>query len=109
SRLQVTEEALRLLPERTAEKLLAFPVRYEADSDTLSIVSPDAGDPEYRKQLAFSIKARAVKAYLARPAAVKAAIAKWYKGEIQAFAPISPDEFQFGANFDLDGRSRPAE
>ncbi len=108
SRLQVTDQALKFLSERTAEKLLAFPVRYEADSDTLSIVSPDAGDPEYRKQLAFSIKARAVKAYVARPAAVKAAIAKWYKGEIQAFAPIAPDEFQFGASFDLEGK-RPAE
>lgn len=104
SRLQVTEDALRLLPERTAEKLLAFPVRYEPDSDTLSIVSPDAGDPEYRKQLTIAIRARQVKAYVARPAAVKAAIAKWYKGEIQAFGAIEPDAaFQFGTSIEADG------
>jgi response regulator RpfG family c-di-GMP phosphodiesterase len=104
SRLQVTEDALRLLPERTAEKLLAFPVRYEPDSDTLSIVSPDAGDPEYRKQLTIGIRVRQVKAYVARPAAVRAAIAKWYKGEIQAFGAIAPDTaFQFGTSIEADG------
>ncbi len=110
SRLVVTDDAMRLLPERTAEKLMAFPVRYEADSDTLSIVSPDAGDPEYRKQLTIAIRARQVKAYVARPAAVKAAIHKWYKGEIQAFAAITPDAaFQFGTSLEADGSRTTAQ
>jgi response regulator RpfG family c-di-GMP phosphodiesterase len=108
SRLQVTEQTLRYLPERTAEKLLAFPVRYEPETDTISVVSPDAGDPEYTKQLAIGIRARQIRAYLARPAAVKAAIAKWYRGEIQAFAAIAPDaNFQFGTSLESSGRTAP--
>jgi len=100
SRLQVTEQALKLLPERTAEKLLAFPVRYEPEVDALSVVSPDAGDPEYKKQLSIAIRVREVKAYLARPAAVKAAIAKWYRGETNPFASLLTDAFQFGTEID---------
>ena len=100
SRLQVTDQALRLVPERVAEKLLLFPVRYEADADTLSVVSPDAGDPEYKKQLSIAIRVREVKAYIARPAAVKAAIAKWYRGETNPFAMLVSDAFMLGNAFE---------
>jgi len=108
SRLQVTDQALRLLPERAAEKLLAFPVRYEPDTDTLSVVSPDAGDPEYKKQLTIAIRVREVKAYIARPAAVKAAIAKWYRGETNPFASLVADTFMFGNAFE-EGSPRPTD
>ncbi len=93
ARIEVPKEALAHISERTAEKLLVFPVRWEATSETLSVVSPDAGDPEYVKQLRISTGARNLKAYVARPAAVKAAIAKWYRGQIQAFAEIATDTF----------------
>lgn len=104
SRLQVTDQALRLLPERVAEKLLAFPVRYEPDTDTLSVVSPDAGDPEYKKQLSIAIRVREVKPYIARPAAVKAAIAKWYRGETNPFASLLSDAFMLGNAFEPEAR-----
>ncbi|MEZ4225573.1 MAG: DUF4388 domain-containing protein [Polyangiaceae bacterium] len=93
ARIEVPTEALSYVSERTADKLLVFPVRWEAPSETLSVVSPDAGDPEYVKQLRISTGVRNLKAYVARPAAVKAAIAKWYRGEIQAFAEIAADTF----------------
>jgi len=110
SRLQIPDMAMRLLPQRTAEKLLAFPVRYEPATDTLSVVSPDAGDPEYRKQLAIAIRAKHVRAYLARPAAVEAAIAKWYRGENGAFAAVAPDSvFQFGTSLDADAKIHTAD
>jgi response regulator RpfG family c-di-GMP phosphodiesterase len=93
AKLDVSEELLRKLPLRVAEKLLAFPVRFERESDTLSIVSPDAGDPEYVKQAGIVTGVRHLKAYVARPAAVTAAIDKWYRGQIQSFALIAPDTF----------------
>ncbi|GMV17301.1 MAG: DUF4388 domain-containing protein [Polyangiaceae bacterium] len=108
ARLQVTDQALRLLPERVADKLLAFPVRYEPDTDTLSIVSPDAGDPEYKKQLSIAIRVREVKPYIARPAAVKAAIAKWYRGETNPFASLLSDSFMLGNAFEPEPR-RPTD
>ena len=100
SRLQVTEQALRLLPERTADKLLAFPVRYEPETDTLSIVSPDAGNPEYKKELSIAIRVREVKPYIARPAAVKAAIAKWYRGETNPFGSLLAESYMLGNAFE---------
>ena len=93
ARIEVPKDALAYINERNAEKLLVFPVRWERDTETLSVVSPDAGDPEYVKQLKISTGARNLKAYVARPAAVSAAIAKWYRGEIQAFAEIATDTF----------------
>ncbi len=93
SRIEIPRDVLRWIPERIAEKLLAFPVRWEPDTESLSIVSPDAGDPEYVKQLAIATGVKHLKAYVARPAAVKAAIRKWYRGEIQSFAEIATDTF----------------
>ncbi len=91
--LQVPEAALRAVPERTAEKLLSFPVRFEESTGTLSLVSPDAGNPEHVKQIGIATGVKSLKVYFARPAAVLALIKKWYRGEIQAFAEIAPDTF----------------
>ena len=59
----------------------------------MTLVSPDAGNPEYVKQAAIALGVKSLKLYVARPAAVRAAIAKWYEGQIQAFAEIAPDTF----------------
>ena len=93
ARLDVSQAALSKVPERTAEKLLAFPVRYDKDSDTLTLVSPDAGIPEHVKQIAIATGVRHVRVYFARPASVEAAIAKWYRGQIQSFAGLDLDTF----------------
>jgi response regulator RpfG family c-di-GMP phosphodiesterase len=93
AQIEVPSDVLRRVPVRTAEKLLAFPVRYDEETATLTLVSPDAGDPEYVKQAAIALGVKSLKLYVARPAAVRAAIAKWYDGQIQAFAEIAPDTF----------------
>lgn len=93
ARLDVPRTALARVPERTAEKLLAFPVRYDKASDTLTLVSPDAGIPEHVKQIAIATGVKNVRVYFARPASVEAAIAKWYRGEIQSFAGLDLDTF----------------
>lgn len=102
ARIEVPVAVLDRVSERTAEKLIGFPVRYQASSDTLTLVSPDAGSPEYVQQAATATGVRLVTAFVARPAAVKAAIAKWYRGEIQAFASIELDTFtQLQSTVDL--------
>ncbi len=93
ARLDVAESALDKVPERTAEKLLAFPVRYDRQSDTLTLVSPDAGIPEHVKQIAIATGVKNLRVYFARPASVEAAIAKWYRGQIQSFAGLDLDTF----------------
>jgi response regulator RpfG family c-di-GMP phosphodiesterase len=106
AQLDVPEEVLAKLPLRLAEKLLAFPVRYERGGDSLSIVAPDAGDPEWVKQAGIATGQKNLKAYVARPAAVRAAIDKWYKGQIQSFAMIAPDTFTQIQGVDLAERPR---
>jgi response regulator RpfG family c-di-GMP phosphodiesterase len=54
----------------------------------LSVVAADAGDPDLGKQVQIASNAREVRVYIARPAAVKAAIAKHYGGDIYAFAVL---------------------
>lgn len=91
ARVEVLAIVLDKVPERVAEKLLGFPVRYQASSDTLTLVSPDAGSPEYVQQVAAATGVRRITAFVARPAAVQAAIAKWYRGDHQAFESLQPD------------------
>lgn len=93
ARLDVKETALAKVPERTAEKLLTFPVRYDSQTDTLTAVSPDAGIPEHVKQIAIATGVKNLRVYFARPASVEAAIAKWYRGQIQSFAGLDLDTF----------------
>ncbi len=93
ARIEIPTEALRMVAERVAEMLLVCPVRYDRRAGELTVVSPDAGVPEHIKQVRVATGVKQLRAYIARPLAVKAAIGKWYRGEIQAFAAIAPDTF----------------
>jgi response regulator RpfG family c-di-GMP phosphodiesterase len=93
ARVDIPTEALQMVPERIAEMLLVCPIRYDRRSGELMVVSPDAGQPEHIKQVRVATGVKQLRAYIARPLAVKAAIGKWYRGEIQAFATIAPDTF----------------
>jgi len=91
AQLEVSPDALARMPERLAVKLGAFPVRYDRSADELLIASAEAGIPDLVKQVTIATKVRRVTAYLARPAAVRAAIARWYHNELQAFAEVAPE------------------
>jgi HD-GYP domain-containing protein (c-di-GMP phosphodiesterase class II) len=93
AQLEVPRETLHKVPQKLAEKLKFVPVRYDQEANELMVASADAGVPEYVKQLTLATKFRNLKAYIARPAAVQAAIRKWYRGEAQAFASIAPEAF----------------
>lgn len=88
SRADIDPATLALLPRRVAEKLQVFPVLYEASTGRLSVVTGDPSDTELAKQVAIASNVREVNVYVARPAAVRAAIAKHYGGDIYAFANV---------------------
>ncbi len=79
---------LRMVPERTAVRLFVFPILWDERSGTLSIVTPDAGDSELIKEIAMAAQVGKVTAYVARPAGVKAAISRWYRGDKRAFTGL---------------------
>jgi response regulator RpfG family c-di-GMP phosphodiesterase len=66
------------VPKKLAKRLVAFPILYDARSRTLSVVAADVSDDDVRQQMQFATGARDVKVYVAREAAIRAAIAKHY-------------------------------
>lgn len=88
ARAEVDRGLLEVIPRRLAEEYQVFPVLFDPSSSTLSVVSPDAGDPAVLMAVQQASNARDVRVYVARPAAVRAAILKHYAGELYAFAQV---------------------
>ena len=63
---------------KLAKRLVAFPILYDARTRVLSVVAADVSDDQVRQQMQFATGARDVKVYVAREAAIRAAIAKHY-------------------------------
>lgn len=88
ARADVDRTLLEMVPRRIADELGVFPVLFDAATATLSVVTADAGDPAITQAVLASSQARDVRAYVARPAAVRAAIQKHYNGDLYAFAQL---------------------
>lgn len=76
------------VPRKFAEQHQIFPVLYDPDSGSLSVVTPDPDNLEALRELQMASGLRDLRAFVARPAAVKAALAKAYGGDIHAFAVL---------------------
>ena len=76
---------LKKVPRKLAKRLTAFPILYDNRSRTLSVVAADVTDDDVRQQMQFTTGARDVKVYVAREAAIRAAIAKHYDQDSRPF------------------------
>jgi response regulator RpfG family c-di-GMP phosphodiesterase len=76
---------LNAVSRKLAKRLTAFPILFDKRSRTLSVVAADLADDDVRQQLQFATGAREVKVYVAREAAIRAAIAKHYDQDNRAF------------------------
>ena len=86
ARVDLDRALLELLPREVAERYTVFPVLFDPGSSTLSVVAPDAGNPELAQAVQSHTNVRDVRVFVARPAAVRAAIQKHYGGDLYAFA-----------------------
>jgi response regulator RpfG family c-di-GMP phosphodiesterase len=86
ARANINRAVLQLVPRRVAEKLLAFPVLFDKKAQSLSVVAIDLDQQDIAKQIQMVSDVRDVRVYVALPSAIKAAIAKHYRGEPNAFA-----------------------
>lgn len=84
----VPKATLQRLPRRLAERYLALPIRF-AEDDTLTVVASEPADPQLLENVRVAAGARQVMGLVARPAAIVAAIAKLYGGNIEAFAGLA--------------------
>ena len=81
----VDPQLLQKVPRKLAKRLTAFPILYDNQSRTLSVVAADVTDDDVRQQMQFATGARDVKVYVAREAAIRAAIAKHYDQDGRPF------------------------
>jgi response regulator RpfG family c-di-GMP phosphodiesterase len=86
SKADVPRAVVDMVPQRFAEKIGICPVLFDAKTHSLSVITADPDDLETLREVQLASGARDVKGILARPAAVKALIAKAYSGDIHAFA-----------------------
>ncbi len=88
SNADIDRSTLDRLPRKLAERLNVVPVLYDAQNSVLSIVTADPHNVDAIDQVQKGAAVREVKALVARPAAVQAAVAKFYRGERFAFAML---------------------
>jgi response regulator RpfG family c-di-GMP phosphodiesterase len=86
ARADIDRATLDRVPKKLAEQTHTFPVLYDAQTHTLSVVTGDPEDLEALRNVQIATKVREVRAFVARPSAVRAAINRAYNGDIHAFA-----------------------
>ncbi|HXN33103.1 MAG TPA: HD domain-containing phosphohydrolase [Polyangiaceae bacterium] len=86
AKADVNRALIDMIPQRFAEKLGLCPVVFDARAHALTVVTADPDDVDALREAQLASGARDVKAVLARPAAVRAFMAKAYGGDIHAFA-----------------------
>jgi response regulator RpfG family c-di-GMP phosphodiesterase len=94
SKADIDRLTLDKVPRKFAEQHQIFPVLYDPETMILSIVTPDPNNLEAIRQLQISSALREVRVFVARPGAVKAAIAKSYGGDIHAFGVLDRSAHQ---------------
>lgn len=106
SKADIPRATVQMIPRRVAETLGVFPVLFDRQTSVLSVVTPDPDNAEMLREVKLVSGAKDVKAFVARPAAVTAAIKKHHGGERSAFDVLSLGAigYDFGQNVGPEGR-----
>ncbi|MET0344315.1 MAG: DUF4388 domain-containing protein [Polyangiales bacterium] len=88
ARAEIDRATLALIPREQAERLSVFPVKFEQGTRTLAYVTSEPENLELAREVRVVSRVPNVKPYLARPAAVRAAMKKHYQGDIHAFSKL---------------------
>jgi putative nucleotidyltransferase with HDIG domain len=84
----IGDQLLKLISHKLAVKLCVFPVKYEPRTGELSILTVDPDDPDMLKSVQFATRVSKVRALVARPAAIQAAIRLHFLNEASAFGQV---------------------
>lgn len=87
SKADIDRATLEMVPRRLAERLQCVPILYDRRTQTLSVVAYELED-DLAKQIAVATGTRDVRVFAARPAAVRAALRRFYGGDPHAFAQV---------------------
>jgi response regulator RpfG family c-di-GMP phosphodiesterase len=89
----IDKRTLALVPVQIAEQRQVVPVLLDRQRSVLSIVTSDPDDLETLKELEIATQVRTIRVLVARPAAVHAAIRKFYMGDDFAFTILKNASF----------------
>jgi response regulator RpfG family c-di-GMP phosphodiesterase len=85
AKAEVAPALIHMIPQRFAEQMGICPIVFDAKTVTLTVVTADPDDADLLREAQLAAGARDIKAVFARPAAVRALIAKAYTGDGRAF------------------------
>jgi response regulator RpfG family c-di-GMP phosphodiesterase len=88
----ISQKILKMIPHKLAVKHTIFPILFDPKNTELAIVSCDVSNIAIEQAVAQASNIPRVRSYIARPAAIKAAINKHYRGDIHAFAHVGRTE-----------------
>jgi response regulator RpfG family c-di-GMP phosphodiesterase len=105
SKADIPKATVQMIPRRVAETLGVFPVLFDQKTSALSVVTADPDNAEMLREVKLVSGATTVKAFVALPGAVVAAIRKHHAGDMRAFERYERVAFQsFGQQVMADGR-----
>jgi response regulator RpfG family c-di-GMP phosphodiesterase len=88
SSANVDKRTLTLVPAAIAEARQVVPILLDRQKSILTVVTSDPDDLETLKELELATQVRTLRALVARPTAVRAAVNKFYGGNEHAFAAL---------------------
>lgn len=88
AKADIDQITLSKVPKKLAVAHGVFPVLYDPKTGALSVVTADPDNPVALDEIKLVSGVREVRAFVARPRAVRAAVAKAYSGDIHAFANL---------------------
>jgi len=87
-RADLDRVTLDRIPKKLAERLNVLPVVFDAEANALSVVTADPDNVDALDQVQKGAGVREIRPLVARPAAVQAAVAKFYRGDSTAFLAL---------------------
>ncbi|MBN2525290.1 MAG: DUF4388 domain-containing protein [Deltaproteobacteria bacterium] len=88
---KIGQLVLQKIPPDVASKYNVFPILFDQPSGTLSVVTSDPANISMIDGIRKLAGAAQIRCFVARPAAINAAINKFYKGDIHAFTAIDKE------------------
>lgn len=108
SKADIDRATLEKVPRKLAERLNVVPVLFDSANNALSVITADPHNVDALDQIQKGAGAREVKPLVARPAAIQAAIAKFYRGDPFSFTGLgaqSQGAISIGGGFGSPGFS----
>jgi response regulator RpfG family c-di-GMP phosphodiesterase len=106
AKADIPRATVQMIPRRVAETLGVFPVLFDRQKNVLSVVTADPDNVDVLRDIQLVSGAQEVKAFVARPAAIAAAIRKHHGGDVRAFEVLERAgiQYDFGQQVLPDGR-----